>query len=133
MTMTDLIALVNQISTSVKVSWAVWLAWALIQIEWYRRGRTFESATYAAPTPFRPDRQQVLPLRSWSDSPVWEPAGSADSTMTVTDGSMPIQSAGDHAGEPAGSRRRSRRSQRATDEQPATSESESTEPVAHAS
>jgi hypothetical protein len=133
MTMSDLIALVNQISTSVKVSWAVWLAWALIQIEWYRRGRSLGPVVSAPRTPFRPDRQQVLPLRSWSDSPIWESAGSADSVVKVTDVSMQMpaaESTSETSSEPV---RRTRRSYQDAQDQMGTSESQSTEPMAHAS
>jgi hypothetical protein len=37
--MAELIALLNEISTPVKLLWAVWLIWAVVQTVWYRRGR----------------------------------------------------------------------------------------------
>ena len=37
--MADVIGLINDISTSVKLAWIVALAWAAIQVMWYRRGR----------------------------------------------------------------------------------------------
>lgn len=37
--MAELIALFNDISTPLKLLWAVWLMWAVVQTVWYRRGR----------------------------------------------------------------------------------------------
>jgi hypothetical protein len=131
MTVTDLIAVVNQISTSIKISWAVWLAWCLLQIQWYRRGRTIAPAPHRAPaTPFRPDPHQVLPLRSWSDSPVWESASRAESAVTVTDVSRHMPLGEGTEAMPSEPRRRSRRSHQTSDEQIAT-ECESPEFIAH--
>jgi hypothetical protein len=37
--MAELIALLNEISTPLKLLWAVWLMWAVVQTVWYWRGR----------------------------------------------------------------------------------------------
>jgi hypothetical protein len=86
----------------------------------------------AARTPFRPDRQQVLPLRSWSESPVRETAGSVGTALKVADVSMNLAEI-DAPGELPDSMQRSWRSHEDTDQQMSTPDSKTTEPMAHAS
>ena len=45
--MADLIGLVNEISTSVKLAWVGVLAWGAVQFVWYQRARIFSDATEA--------------------------------------------------------------------------------------
>jgi hypothetical protein len=35
--MTEVLAVVNELSIGVKIGWAVWLVWCVVQFEWYRR------------------------------------------------------------------------------------------------
>jgi hypothetical protein len=36
--MSEVLAIVNDLSMTVKVGWAVWLVWCFVQVVWYRRG-----------------------------------------------------------------------------------------------
>jgi hypothetical protein len=68
--MTDLISVVHQISSPVMVAWAVWLGWTLVQVAWYRYGRT--TAPAEEPMSRRPRRNQMVSLKSFLDAPASE-------------------------------------------------------------
>ena len=53
--MADLIDVVSQISTPVKVGWLICLAWAAMQLEWYRRVRTEKPEPEHRSAPARPE------------------------------------------------------------------------------
>jgi hypothetical protein len=36
--MSEVLAIVNDLSMTVKVGWVIWLVWCFIQVVWYRRG-----------------------------------------------------------------------------------------------
>jgi hypothetical protein len=55
--MADLIGLVNEISTSVKLAWVGVLAWSAVQFVWYRRARTFAEATESSSNSWSAGRQ----------------------------------------------------------------------------
>ena len=55
--MADLIGLVDEISTSVKLAWVGVLAWSAVQFVWYRRARTFAEATESSSNTWSAGRQ----------------------------------------------------------------------------
>jgi hypothetical protein len=55
--MADLIGLVNEISTSVKLAWVGVLAWSAVQFVWYRRARSFAEATESSSNSWSAGRQ----------------------------------------------------------------------------
>jgi hypothetical protein len=55
--MADLIGLVNEISTSVKLAWVGVLAWSAVQFVWYRRAHIFAEATESSSNRWSAGRQ----------------------------------------------------------------------------
>jgi hypothetical protein len=55
--MADLIGVVNEISTSVKLAWIGVLAWGAVQFVWYRRARIFAEATETSSNSWSAGRQ----------------------------------------------------------------------------
>jgi hypothetical protein len=55
--MADLIGLVNEISTFVKLAWVGVLAWGAVQFVWYQRARVFPDATEAVSDSWSAGRQ----------------------------------------------------------------------------
>jgi hypothetical protein len=55
--MADLIGLVNEISTSVKLAWLGVMAWGAVQFVWYRRARTLAEAMESSSNSWSAGRQ----------------------------------------------------------------------------
>jgi hypothetical protein len=66
--MTDVIAVIAQMSWWVKSAWLVWLAWLALQVGWYRRGRLASSSTVAPARPERVDASRRAPVATTAHS-----------------------------------------------------------------
>jgi hypothetical protein len=60
--MTDVVAVIAEMSWWVKSAWLVWLAWLAFQVTWYRWGRLASSDNVASAPPERLDPRRFAPV-----------------------------------------------------------------------
>ena len=90
--MTNLLGLVNGVSTFVKVGWICWLAWIVLQLKWYRAVREL-SAPEPAPVPVSDDETAGWPPLSTTTrhttllggSRSWGPVPAQDTPVLVVE------------------------------------------------
>jgi hypothetical protein len=112
--MADLINLVNEISTSVKLAWVGVLAWSAVQFVWYRRARTFAEATEPSSNSWSAGRQ--FPSVTRPPEPVEAPGFHASLSgidVDVDAETASVSAEGAEFGEAIATRRRSNRRRRA--------------------
>ncbi len=90
-TVFDVIALVNDISTPIKVSWILWFAWGIAQAGWYQRAHVTAPATAATPRPL-PQRPRGVARKR--PDPVAAPAPAEPADVTATGSEPPPPSHG---------------------------------------
>jgi hypothetical protein len=116
--MADLIGVVNEISTSVKLAWVGVLAWGAFQFVWYRHARTLAEATESSSNSWSAGRQ--FPSVTRPPEPVEPPRFHASRSVNAAaidlDVDAEIASAsaeGAEFGEAVGTRKKSNRRRRA--------------------
>jgi hypothetical protein len=60
--MTDVAAVIAEMSWWVKSAWLVWLAWLALQVAWYWWGRPASSDNVASTPPVRLDASRLAPV-----------------------------------------------------------------------
>jgi hypothetical protein len=67
--MTDVIAVIADMSWWVKGAWLVWLAWLAVQVAWYQLGRAASSEKVASARPERVNASRVTPVSTTPQPP----------------------------------------------------------------
>ena len=81
--MADVVALLTQVSTPIKIGWVFWLTWSIVQTAWYRRSRFAVPVSRPATRP-HVERQGAGPSRKRPDAVATPKPSDAGNVVAVS-------------------------------------------------
>jgi hypothetical protein len=80
--MSEVLAVVNDLSMTVKVGWAVWVVWCVVQVVWYRRGVRQPALPQAVQEAMRRKSSGRRPIARRPDADMWASMASSRTSDT---------------------------------------------------